>query len=595
MNRCAIRLTVLALGCTLVLGPSSTSAEIDHVALTVTGRIELGPVSERSWDNGVRWCQSAVTKDGGVLVFYCDRYHKIVYRYSADGEEFAEPAQVASGLCPAVALDAEDNIHLVFKGAGKRASLKKLTCTGPGKWDVSGPVTQPLARFGEGPINFPSILINPGSGRIWCMTNYQTVDIFSLPNTEWYPLRKPRGQAVVSYSDDGGTTWAEPVYVGSDSGDEGSGVVVLRPWRGQAAWFWTFWDCATPAWGFFDGTRCRGLREFFPHKRSRMAVAHPWDTIEDRQGRLIFATGMGPYTPGQVYKVFNGSKWSEEIWISDKRAVVTLLGDGRYTFCAASEGGRISQYQLEGTRTLGRPVLYTPPNGRAIFKSFTPLPSQRPDTRVFLPLFLIEATPREVGGRIKLEDMQLTYLRLEVRPLDDAWNAPPAFNPAGTRNPTAYKPAEIGDTRTEPRTDPSKDRKIVRVGERWVMTYADDNPGRLMTAPIDGGRLGEPMVLIDEPGWGRHQCSAAATGDDQLVVVCPGPDKNVVLVRVSGVREWGKRPPNVNSWASKRHDCSCEVVKEGYAHRDGWTPGRSSGSGGSAITTPPSPTATGWT
>ncbi|MHC4717595.1 MAG: hypothetical protein ACYS5V_11540, partial [Planctomycetota bacterium] len=156
MKRFAIRLAAAAAVFVSILCSPPASAGTDHVALTVTHRVELGPVSNRSWDNGVRWCQSAVTRDGGVLVFYCDRRRKIAYRYSADGKEFAEAVQVASGLCPAVALDAEDNIHLVFKGADKRASLKKLARTGPGTWDTSGPVTQPFARFGEGPINFPS-------------------------------------------------------------------------------------------------------------------------------------------------------------------------------------------------------------------------------------------------------------------------------------------------------------------------------------------------------------------------------------------------------------------------------------------------------
>jgi hypothetical protein len=185
-------------------------------------------------------------------------------------------------------------------------------------------------------------------------------------------------------------------------------------------------------------------------------------------------------------------------------------------------------------------------------------------------MFLVEATPREVDNRVKLEDMGLTYLRLEVKPLGDAGDAPPAFHPASAHSPTAYRPAPIGDRRTEPRTDASKDRKIVRVGERWVMTYADDNPGRLLAAPIDAGRLGKPVMLIDEPGWGRFQCSAAAVGDDELAVICPGPDRNVVLVQVRGVRDWGKTPPKVNLRASKRHDGAREMVNEGCAHRDGW-------------------------
>ena len=554
----------------VTLFPFSFAAAADAApaTLTVAHRAELAALSDRSWDNGVRWCQTAVTKDGGVLVFYCDRQVKICYRYSADGKEFAEPVQVASGLCPAIALDAEDNVYLVFKGEGKRASFKKLPRTGPGQWDATGEVTQPLAQFGEGPINFPSVLILPGSGRIWCVTNYQTVDIFSKPKTVEYAARKPRGQAVVSYSDDGGKSWAEPVYVGSDSGDEGSGVVVLRPWRGQATWWWTFWDCATPAWGFFDGSRPRGLREIFPHTRSRMAVGHPWDTIEDPAGRLIFATGTGSYTSGQVYKVFDGSAWSEEIWLSDKRATLALLGDGQHVFCAAVEGGQVSLYQLDGTKPARRPVLYTAPEGKAIDRPIPPPPGRR--AKGFVPLFLVEATPQKVGTRTRLEDMRLTYLRLEVKPLADAAPDAAPFDPATARNPEAYKPMPVGDERAEPRTDAPKDRRIVRVGGRWVMVWADDNPGRLLAAPLDAGKLGKPVALIDEPGWGRFQCSAAAVGDDELAAVYPGPDRKVVLVRLTGVKDWDKKPPKVVRTVSPAQDTWGYLAPAGNLYDNGW-------------------------
>ncbi|KKL63135.1 hypothetical protein LCGC14_2178120, partial [marine sediment metagenome] len=320
-GRLLLSIVTLALLCAAIAPAWGQAAS--PATLEVTHRAALGKLSKATWDNGVRWGQVAVTKEGHVLVFYCNDKRKIVYQLSTDGRSFAEPVQVASGQGPAVALDAEDNIYLIYKGARKRASFRKLPKTGPGKWDVSGKSVQPFVPFGEGPMNFPSLLILPGSKRIWCMYNYQKSDIFSLPRETWYPRRKPRGQAVVSYSDDGGKSWADPIYVGSDSGDEGSGIVVLRPWGDRATWFWTFWDCATPAWGRFDGSRIRPVREFFPHKRARMAVAHPWDTATGPDGKLYFATGMGSYTNGQVYKVFDGKAWSP-VRAIDAAARVTL-------------------------------------------------------------------------------------------------------------------------------------------------------------------------------------------------------------------------------------------------------------------------------
>ena len=488
--------------------------------LKVTHRAALGKLSKATWDNGVRWGQVAVTTEGHLLVFYCNDKRKIVYQLSTDGRSFAQPVQVASGLGPAVALDAEDNIYLIYKGARKRASFKKLPKTAPGKWDVSGKSVQPFVQFGEGPMNFPSLLILPGSRRIWCMYNYQKSDIFSLPRETPYARRKPRGQAVVSYSDDGGKSWADPVYVGSDSGDEGSGIVVLRPWGGRATWFWTFWDCATPAWGRFDGSRIRPVREFFPHKRARMAVGHPWDTATGPDEKLYFATGMGSYTNGQVYKVFDGRAWSKEIWLSHVRGMAALLpGFGRL-FCAVTEGGRVSLYQLDGTTPATRGVIYTPPEGKALFRPL-PVPAER-GTKGYLPLFLVEATPRKIGNRTRLEDMYLKYLRLEVKELSGEAAAGP-IDLSKARNPRAYKHAPLEDDRIEPRTDVAKDRKIVRAGNNWMLIYADDDPGRLVAAPLTGDKAGGPIVLIDKPAMGRFQCSAIADGPDVLVAT-GGPD-----------------------------------------------------------------------
>ncbi len=516
----------------------SAAAAGEPATLVVTKRVELGPLSKASWDNSLRWGAATATADGHLLVFYCTPKRRIAYRHSADGKTFDEPVVLGPGQCPAVTVDAAGNVFVVYIGGAKQPTIRKLTRTAPGKWDAAAEASQPFKRFAAGRSNFPSLLIPPGSKRMWCMFNYQTVDIFHLPREVWYPRRKPRGQTVVSYSDDGGSSWAEPIYLGSDSGDEGSSVALLRAWGGRAAWFWAFWDCATPAWGFFDGSRCRSMREFFPHARARMAVGHPWDTATDPAGRLIFATGMGSYTNGQVCKVFDGATWSPELWISDKRAMVSLLGDGERTFVAATEGRRISLYELDGRKASRRPVLYRPPEGKSIFRPMSLATEHRPTG--YLPLLLHEGTPKKSGKRVNLVDYTLTYLRLEVRPLDAAARAEaakPVFDPAKTRNPKAYKPAPIGDDRAEPRTDTPKDRKLIRVGERRILVYADDNPGRLLAAPIESGTVGVPAVLMARPEWGRFQCAADADGDDAFVVAAGGLG-GVQFVRVTGVKAW---------------------------------------------------------
>jgi hypothetical protein len=421
-----------------------------------------------------------------------------------------------------------------------------------------GEETTPFARFGGGEQQLPTLGILPGSDRIWCTYNFVPRDLKRLGGDKW-TRGKPRTDPVVTYSDDGGETWAEPVYIGSDSGDIGTGVVVLRPFRGRPAWFWAFWDCAPPAWGFFDGSRFRPLREFFPHTSRRTASWHPWDVLEDGRGRMYFATGLSHRIRGQLYKVFDGRAWSDDVVLSGRFGKMVLVDDGKRTFCLACEGGeprgkRIVVYELDGPKAVRRPLLYTPPEGRFIHRFYVPPRGRR--TEGYFPLFLIEEKGRRTGrvvrGRAKwaYEDPRLVYLRAEVKPLEPqvatAEAARPVPDPALIPRGAAqyYKPMPINDTRIEPRTDVSKDRKIVRVGRRWVIVYADDNPGRLLAAQVKAGKTGKSVVLIKEPAWGRFQCSAAADGDDALVAVAGGLE-GPRMVRLEGIRNWDTAPPKV--------------------------------------------------
>ncbi len=500
--------------------PAQSPAQASPAALEVAARVELGPISAKSWDNAIRWSQLAVTREGYLVLFYCTDKRKIVYQLSKDGRTFAQPAEVASGFAPAVTIDEDDNIYLVFKHPSKRIGLKVLKRTGDGQWDVGGEVTRPFVEFGKGRAGFPSVLILPGSKRIWAMANYQPADIFSMPKSEPYARRKPRGHAVVSYSDDGGATWADPQYASSDSGDEGSGVAVLRPWRGHPTWFWTFWDCATPAWGFFDGSRQRGLREFFPHKHARMAVGHPWDTIEDNRGGLYFASGIKGGRSGQLYKYFDGSKWSEEVFLADHGGPISLVGDAKHVFAVAVEGPQLAVYELNRAQAARRPVIYKSPQGKAIFRPIGLVGRRRP--KGYLPLFLSEGTATRKGRRTVITDQRIVFLRLEVKPLDAKAAAELAAQPLVdvAKAGKFYKPMPLADDRIEPRTDVSKDRKIIRLADKWVIVYAEDNPGRLLAAEIKAGRIGEPTALTESPQWNAYRTSAAAGADGTFRVAC---------------------------------------------------------------------------
>ena len=547
---------VLAALCGPAPAPVQAAQKDPPAALVASERVDLGPVYVQlhSYD---RWGRTAVTAEGCLLVLYATPDRKIVYRLSKDGRAFGSPIPVAPGTYPAAALDSEGNIHLAFQNARGRIGMMKLRRTGPGQWEAGSQATEPFARFGAGPAQLPTLLIERRSGRVWCLYNYQPVDLAAVARAHG-ARPKPRTDPVISYSDDGGRTWAEPEYVGSDSGDIGTGMVVLRGWRGQPAWFWSFWDCAPPAWGFFDGSRSRGLREFFPHTKYRTACWHPWDALEDHRGRLCFATGLDYQTRGQLCKTFDGSGWSAETFLSDSFGVAALLDDGQHTFCVVSEGAnkprgkRLAVYQLEGSGVVRRPVAYTAPEGRLIHRVYAPGDAR---AKGYVPLFLAEETPQpQQGPKPKFIDPRLVYLRLEVKPLDTAGAEGGKSLLDLERVPAAqralYKPLPVNDTRTEPRTDTPKDRRLVRVGPRWVLIYADDNPGRLLAAPVAAGKVGKPAVLVDKPGWGRFQCSAAADGDDALAAVCP-EDEGVLVVRLSGIKTWDTSGPKVSRTFTK--------------------------------------------
>ncbi|HUU21701.1 MAG TPA: sialidase family protein [Phycisphaerae bacterium] len=549
-----------AVGACLVLaaGGWARAADADGpTGLIVTHRAELGPAFvELHYVD--RWCGPAVTREGHLLFFYSTPDRQIRYVLSRDGRTFAEPVEVARGIGPSVALDAGDNIHLAYKNDSGKVGMRKLMRTGGGRWDV-GEETTPFAAFGGGIQQLPTLLILPGSDRIWCTYNFVPRDLNSLPGDQW-TKGKPRTDPVMTYSDDGGRSWAEPVYIGSDSGDIGTGVVILRSYRGRPAWFWAFWDCAPPAWGYFDGSRARPLREFFPHSSRRTASWHPWDVLEDGSGRMVFATGLSHKVRGQLYKVFDGREWSDDVFLSGEFGKMVLVNDDKRTFCLVSEGGeprgtRIVAYELDGTKAVRRGQIYKPGEGRFIHRFYVaPRNRQAPG---YFPLFLIEEAGRKTGqdarGRDKwvYDDPKLVYLRVEAGPMDPkaaaaeaARGVPdPATIPQAAAND--YKPMPINDSRTEPRTDVPKDRKIVRVGKRWVIVYADDNPGRLLAAEIVAGKVGKPVVLIDRPAWGRFQCSAAADGDDALVAIADGVNEPR-MVRLVGISNWDAAPPRVD-------------------------------------------------
>jgi hypothetical protein len=412
---------------------------------------------------------------------------------------------------------------------------------------MSAKAQTPFAGYGDGQELYPSMLVAPGSSRIWMLYSYQRVD-YRVGKKD---RRKPRSQPLLSFSDDQGENWAEPIYVGSDSGDIGTGVYGLRSFRRRPVFFWAFWDCAPPAWGFFDGSRVRPLRELFPHTKYRTACWHAWDAIETDDERLWFATGLDYQTRAQVFRTFDGSRWSKDVFLHGAFGRPILLSDGRRVFCAAADGGprkthgrRIQLYQLSPEAAVRRPILYRPTEGREIFRLY-PLPQHR-RAKGYFPIFLVEEKAGAKGG-----DQRLIFLRAELKPIS-AEDAEKAATPLLTLEQIPeerrqyYRPMANNDPRTEPRTDAPKDRKIVRVGKKWVLVYADDNPGRLLACLLKDGKPGEPVVLAETPGWGRFQCTAIADGPDALEVIS-AVGKQIVLHRLTGIGNWDRTPPKVTT------------------------------------------------
>lgn len=556
----AMSLTVTVLALAAASSAAFAQSTDKPVTLKVTGRVELGPAFVQGHYVD-RWGGPVVTREGWLLFFYATPSRKVQYVLTRDGKTFEPPVTVASGIGPSATMDAAGNIYLAYKNPRGRAGFKKLTRTGPGKWDASAAEAAPFARFGGRAEQFPSILILPGSDRIWYLYNFVPRDLREIA-AKCKIQHKLRSDPVLTYSDDGGKTWAEPVYIGSDSGDIGTGVVVMRPYRGRPAWFWAYWDCAPPAWGFYDGSRFRPLREFFAHLNRRTAAAHPWDMLEAPDGKMYFATGLDHRLRGQIYRYFDGAKWSDEVLLNSHFGKMVLANDGKRTFLMVSEGARprgkrILVYELDGTKAVRKPEpMYTTPAGRLIHRFYVQ-PANR-QTKGYFPVFVIEETPKDTGQlvrgrkRFTFVDPKLVYLRAEVVPADPKAAAAEAAKPLldEAKLPKGqekfFKPLPIGDDRIEPRTDVSKDRKIVRVGERWVIVYAEDNPGRLMAGLIENGKLVKPIALIDKPGWNRYQCAAVAHGDDALVVVSPGPEA-ISFARLDGVKNWPKSAPKVST------------------------------------------------
>ncbi len=515
------------------------------VTFEVTRQVDLGKVPEMRWGGSDRWTRTAVIKEGHLLFFHTDAKWQMVCRLTKDGKTFEPPVTIGPGATPAVALDANDNIVLAYQNRGRRIELRLLNRIGPAEWDVSGKPTQPLKRFCDGAAQYPSLLILPHSPRVWMVANYQPVFLPKAPGQRGKP--KPRTQPVMTYSDDGGVTWAEPVYVGSDSGDIGTGVVLIRAFRGRPAWFWSFWDCAPPAWGFHDGSHVRGLREFFPHTKYRTACWHAWDTLE-AGGALHWASGTDYQTRAQIYKSFDGSKWGPDVFLRGYFGQALLFEHDGRVFAAMLEGSRprgnrIVLYEIADNKAVRRGEVFKMPAGRVIKHYYTLPLGRRP--RGYVPLFVLteRPVPNNVGrNKWKFVDPELLYLRLDPKPMDAAEAKKVAAEPLVdfTKIDEAkkkwFRDVPFDDTRIEPRTDPPKCRKIVRVGDKWVIVYADDNPGRLMAAEISDGTLGKPVALIDKKGWNRYQCSAAADGGG--ITVTWGDGRRAT--RVTSVETWPK-------------------------------------------------------
>lgn len=535
------RLSISLVACLTLAVPALAG---EPITFKVAKQVDLGPVVE---DKGAfdRWTRLA-TSAGSLLFFHVNTKRQIAYHQSRDGTTFAPAVTVCPGTMPAVALGAWDTIYLAYRNPRNRIGFRILRRTAPGKWDRSAKATEPLGPFCDGVAQFPSLLVPARSKRIWLMVNYQPVFLPNAPGQKGRP--KPRTQPVLTYSDDDGRTWAPPVYVGSDSGDTGTGVVYLRSYRNRPAWFWAFWDCAPPAWGFHDGSRPRGLREFFPHTKYRTACHHAWDTL-DAGGKLHFASGLDYQTRAQIYKSFDGTKWGPDVFLRGAFGQALLFEHSSRIFAAMLEGScphgnRIVLYEIAGNKAARRGEIFKMQPGRVMRRYYTLPVGRRP--RGYVPLFLRTAKPVPfmVGKRRKLRfvEPRLLYLRLEPKAMDPAEAKKLAAEPLVdfSRIKDAkkkwFRDVPFDDTRIEPRTDPSYTRKIVRVGDKWIIVYADDNPGRMMAAEIKDGELGKPIALIDKRGWNRYRCSAAADGDG--ITVTEDDDRRAT--RVTGVGTWPK-------------------------------------------------------
>ena len=73
MNLRHVGIVVVAGGFLVMSARASGEAPSPPATLAVAHSAELGPLSDRSWDNAVRWGQLTVTRDGRLVFFYCRR------------------------------------------------------------------------------------------------------------------------------------------------------------------------------------------------------------------------------------------------------------------------------------------------------------------------------------------------------------------------------------------------------------------------------------------------------------------------------------------------------------------------------------------
>jgi len=242
------------------------------------------------------------------------------------------------------------------------------------------------------------------------------------------------------------------------------------------------------------------------------------------------------------------------VFLSERFGQAVLFSDGQRTFCAATalepsirkpRARRIVLYRLQGTDAARLPMVYECPHDRLIYRVYSMPVGRRPGG--YFPLFLLEEHRRKEKGQ-RRNRMDLVYLRLEQRDVKDSLQKQPQDEPlVNPKNvPDArrknYRPMPLADHRPDPRTDPSKDRRLFRVGDRWVVVYADDNPGRLVAASLERNKLGEPITFLKRRAWGRYQCAASPDGADGLDVVC-GDTGGVTFVRLTGLKDWGDSGP----------------------------------------------------